>query len=160
MSGFRDSRLAALKAEIAALEAGGRADSESLPFGAGTIDACLPGGGLPLGQWHELLGAGIELDLGPDMVGLQGDVQRLDHLERRPTINLGAGDSFNFTGGRLVAGVFNGTLNENGGTLAPGDAAIAPTTINGSFNLAAAGTLAIQLSTAAEDQVIVNGVVV
>lgn len=64
MSGFRDSRLAALKAKIAALEAGGRADSESLPFGAGTIDACLPGGGLPLGQWHELLGAGMETELG------------------------------------------------------------------------------------------------
>lgn len=64
MSGVRDSRLAALKAKIAALEAGGRADSESLPFGAAAIDACLPGGGLPLGQWHELLGVGMETEIG------------------------------------------------------------------------------------------------
>lgn len=62
MSGFREAQLTALKAKIAALEAGGRADSESLPFGDPRIDDCLPGGGLPLGQWHEIGGEGLELE--------------------------------------------------------------------------------------------------
>lgn len=64
MSGFRDGRLAALKARIAAIEAGGRADSESLPLGAPLLDRCLPGGGLPLRQWHEFCGAGMETETG------------------------------------------------------------------------------------------------
>lgn len=64
MSGFRDGRLAALKAKISAIEAGGRADSESLPFGTPALDRCLPGGGLPLGQWHEFMGEGMEAETG------------------------------------------------------------------------------------------------
>jgi protein ImuA len=64
MSGFRDGRLAALKAKISAIEAGGRAESASLPFGAVALDRCLPGGGLPLGQWHEFLGEGMETETG------------------------------------------------------------------------------------------------
>lgn len=60
----RDGRLAALKAKIAAIEAGGRANCESLPFGARDLDDCLPGKGLPLGQWHEFVGAGMETELG------------------------------------------------------------------------------------------------
>jgi protein ImuA len=60
MSDFRAGRLAAVRAKIAALEAGGRGDSESLPFGDPRIDACLPGGGLPLGAWHELVGEGLD----------------------------------------------------------------------------------------------------
>jgi protein ImuA len=62
MSGSRSGELAALKAKIAALEAGGRSDSESLPFGAPPIDGCLPGGGLPLGRWHELVAGGMEAE--------------------------------------------------------------------------------------------------
>ena len=64
MSGFRDGRLAALKARIAAIEIGGRSGFGSLPFGAPDIDACLPGGGLPLGQWHEFAGVGMEVETG------------------------------------------------------------------------------------------------
>ena len=64
MSGFRDGRLAALKARIAAIEIGGRSGFGSLPFGAPGIDACLPGGGLPLGQWHEFAGVGMEVETG------------------------------------------------------------------------------------------------
>ncbi|HEY8573796.1 protein imuA [Phenylobacterium sp.] len=62
MSDFRARGLAALKAKIAALEAGGRADSDSVPFGNDRIDACLPGGGLPLGRWHELTADGMEVE--------------------------------------------------------------------------------------------------
>jgi protein ImuA len=54
--------LAALKAKIAAIEAGGRADSAVLPFGASAVDACLPGGGLPLGHWHEIAAEGLEVE--------------------------------------------------------------------------------------------------
>ena len=57
MSDFR-----ALRAKIAAIEAGARPDSESLPFGDARIDGCLPGGGLPLGRWHEIGGAGLEVE--------------------------------------------------------------------------------------------------
>jgi len=64
MSDFRGKALAALRAEIAALETGGRADSDSLPFGAPEVDGLLPGGGLPLGRWHEITGAGLETETG------------------------------------------------------------------------------------------------
>jgi protein ImuA len=62
MSDFRAGRLAAMRARIAALEAGGRADSGSLPFGDPAVDGCLPGGGLPLGRWHEIGGEGMEAE--------------------------------------------------------------------------------------------------
>ena len=62
MSDFRSAGLAALKAKIAAIEAGGRPDSAVLPFGEAALDGCLPGGGLPLGAWHEVGGAGLEIE--------------------------------------------------------------------------------------------------
>jgi len=62
MSDFRAGRLAAVRAKIAALEAGGRAHRGSLPFGDAQVDTCLPGGGLPLGCWHELTGEGMEVE--------------------------------------------------------------------------------------------------
>ncbi|MFL5296040.1 MAG: ImuA family protein [Phenylobacterium sp.] len=62
MSDFRAGGLAALRAKIAAIEAGGRADSASLPFGDARIDGRLPGGGLPLGHWHEVGGGGMEVE--------------------------------------------------------------------------------------------------
>jgi len=62
MSDFRGGALAALRAEIAALEAGGRADCAFLPFGDPAVDALLPGGGLPLGRWHEVTGGGLEAE--------------------------------------------------------------------------------------------------
>jgi protein ImuA len=57
MSDFR-----ALRAKIAAIETSGRGDAESLPFGDLAVDGCLPGGGLPLGRWHEIGGAGLEIE--------------------------------------------------------------------------------------------------
>lgn len=62
MSDFRLAGLSALRAKIAALEAGGRADSASLPFGDPRIDGLFLGGGLPLGQWHEVGGEGMEVE--------------------------------------------------------------------------------------------------
>lgn len=62
MSDVRSRGFAALKAKIAALERGGREDSESLAFGDDRIDQHLPGGGLPLGRWHELVGEGMEVE--------------------------------------------------------------------------------------------------
>lgn len=64
MSDFRGKALAALRAEIAALEAGGRAESGVLPFGDPAVDGLLPGGGLPLGRWHEIVGGGLETETG------------------------------------------------------------------------------------------------
>lgn len=53
----------ALRAKIAALEAGGRGDSESLSLGDPRVDGCFPhGAGLPLGRWHEITGAGLEME--------------------------------------------------------------------------------------------------
>ncbi len=60
----RERGLAAIRAQIAALEAGGRADFGVSPFGNAAIDACLPGGGLPLGRWHEIVGEGLEVETG------------------------------------------------------------------------------------------------
>ena len=60
MSDFRARRLDAVRAKIAVLERDGRAESESLSFGDPAVDACLPGGGLPLGRWHELSGEGLD----------------------------------------------------------------------------------------------------
>src|SRR5258707_1770739 len=62
ISVFRRGRLPAMRAKIAAIEAGGRPDSESLPFGDVRIDGRLPGGGLPLSRWHEIGGAGMEVE--------------------------------------------------------------------------------------------------
>ncbi|THD77396.1 MAG: protein imuA [Phenylobacterium sp.] len=64
MSDFRGKGLAALRAEIAALETGGRAESGFLPFGDLAVDGRLPGGGLPLGRWHEVVGEGLEGETG------------------------------------------------------------------------------------------------
>jgi protein ImuA len=62
MSDFRGMRLAAMRAKIAAIESGGRADAGVLPFGAAEVDERLPGGGLPLGRWHEVTGPGLEAE--------------------------------------------------------------------------------------------------
>jgi len=54
--------LQAVRARIAALEAGNAPDRGVLPFGDGRIDGALPGGGLPLGRWHESVGEGLEIE--------------------------------------------------------------------------------------------------
>ncbi|HEX7945617.1 MAG TPA: hypothetical protein VF495_13175 [Phenylobacterium sp.] len=64
MSDFRGSsqRLAALRAKVAAIETGGRADVGVLAFGEAALDERLPGGGLPLGRWHEIVSPGLETE--------------------------------------------------------------------------------------------------
>ena len=58
----REARLSVVRARVAALEAGGAAHHAVLPFGDARIDAGLPGGGLPLGRWHEAAGEGLEVE--------------------------------------------------------------------------------------------------
>lgn len=57
MSDFR-----AIRAKIAAMESAGRGDAGVLSLGDAALDGRLPGGGLPLGRWHELVGAGLETE--------------------------------------------------------------------------------------------------
>ena len=57
--------LAALRAEIAALERGGRTLPEAvLTFGDPRLDGRLPGGGLASSAWHEFAGEGQEAETG------------------------------------------------------------------------------------------------
>jgi protein ImuA len=59
----RAERLAALRAEVRAIEsaAGAAAAAECLPFGVEAIDSRLAGGGLAAGALHEAAGAGLGL---------------------------------------------------------------------------------------------------
>ncbi|HRD89061.1 MAG TPA: hypothetical protein PK752_12520, partial [Accumulibacter sp.] len=79
------------------------------------------------------------------------------------TIDLDTGGNFAFTGGALDVATFNGTLDESGGTLAPGGTGAGRTTINGDWLLSASGTLQITLAGASAatgyDQIIVNGAI-
>ena len=52
-------RLAAVRAQVAALEAGGRTPFGRLAFGEPAVDGPLSGG-LALGRWHEIGAAGLE----------------------------------------------------------------------------------------------------
>jgi protein ImuA len=54
----------AVRAKVAALEAGSGPARGVAPFGDARIDAGFPGGGLPLGCWHELAGEGLEVETG------------------------------------------------------------------------------------------------
>jgi protein ImuA len=56
-------RLEAVRAQVAALEAGGRGRFGRLGFGAPEVDAALAGG-LALGHWHEIGAAGMEVETG------------------------------------------------------------------------------------------------
>ena len=69
MPASRLARLAAVRGQVAALEAGTRTPSTVLPFGDPRVDDCLPGGGLPLGRWHELTGDGMEIETGAVTAG-------------------------------------------------------------------------------------------
>lgn len=83
MAGSREARLAALRGRIAAIEAGTRTPTPVLPFGDPAIDGCFPGGGLPLGGWHEVTGAGLEAETSAAPAAFVG-------LLLRPLVKTGA----------------------------------------------------------------------
>jgi len=58
----RQARLDEALAKIAAIEAGAAPARAVLAFGDPRIDEVLPGGGLPLGRWHEVVGEGLEIE--------------------------------------------------------------------------------------------------
>jgi protein ImuA len=66
---LRQVKLQAVRAKIAAIEAGRSGVQAVLPFGDERIDSALPGGGLPLGRWHEAVGEGLEAETGAAMAG-------------------------------------------------------------------------------------------
>lgn len=72
MSDFRGQRLAAIRAKVAALEGSSRRDGGVLPFGDDALDGCLPGGGLALGRWHEIVGTGLEVETSAAPSGFAG----------------------------------------------------------------------------------------
>ncbi|MGI9170714.1 MAG: ImuA family protein [Caulobacteraceae bacterium] len=59
----RQARLGEARVRIAAIEARAAPAWKVLPFGDPDIDATLPGGGLPLGRWHEAVGEGLEMEM-------------------------------------------------------------------------------------------------
>lgn len=62
LSPSRNERLAALRAEVRAIESAGAAGiRECLPFGVEAMDSRLAGGGLSIGALHEIIGARPEL---------------------------------------------------------------------------------------------------
>ena len=62
MSDVHARRLAAVRERIANFEGSRWRSSAVLPFGTPKIDENLPGGGLPLGHWHEIGGDGLEVE--------------------------------------------------------------------------------------------------
>jgi protein ImuA len=65
--------LDALRARVAAIETSSR-PGRVLPLGDPRLDLNLPGGGLPLGRWHELVGEGLEAE---DPAAVTGFAARL-----------------------------------------------------------------------------------
>jgi len=58
----RQARLQAARAELAVVSGASATTRAVLAFGDRRIDRALPGGGLPLGCWHELGGEGLETE--------------------------------------------------------------------------------------------------
>lgn len=56
----RQARLEAVRRQLIVLQ--GAAGRPVAPFGDARVDACLPGGGLPLGCWHEAGGEGMDIE--------------------------------------------------------------------------------------------------
>ena len=58
----RQARLREARGKIAAIEGRAALGYGVLAFGDPDIDGSLPGGGLPLGRWHEVVGEGLEVE--------------------------------------------------------------------------------------------------
>jgi protein ImuA len=57
-----EARLEILRAKLALIEGARAPSARVLSFGDQRLDGVLPGGGLPLGRWHEAAGEGLELE--------------------------------------------------------------------------------------------------
>jgi protein ImuA len=57
---LRQARLEAVRRQLVVLQ--GATGRPVASFGDARVDACLPGGGLPLGCWHEMAGEGVEIE--------------------------------------------------------------------------------------------------
>jgi protein ImuA len=64
-----EGRLVRLRAQLALIETGPAPTRAVLPFGDERIDSLLPGGGLPLGRWHEAAGEGLEIEIAAATAG-------------------------------------------------------------------------------------------
>jgi len=59
----RAASFEAMRANVAAMEAGGAFAGGVSPFGDPRLDGMFPAGGLPLGCWHEVAGEGLEIEM-------------------------------------------------------------------------------------------------
>jgi len=120
----------------------GRLDIHAATFNVGTS-----AGGAATGTFQS--GAQTTIDATQINIGTgtnaKGTFALAAGTVKAQTITLGSGGSFKFTGGRLSFGTFNGTLNQEGGVLAPGSSP-GISTINGDYKLASPGTLEIELN--------------
>jgi protein ImuA len=64
MEADRAFQLQVLRDRMARIEGRDGRARGVLPFGDPRVDDCLPGGGLPLGRWHELVGEGMDVETG------------------------------------------------------------------------------------------------
>jgi T5SS/PEP-CTERM-associated repeat protein len=91
-------------------------------------------------------GARLTTGTGPIAVNATGEInlESGGTLDANGPITLNDGD-FNFLGGTLHVGAFNGNLVNQGGTLAPGDSP-GHTAVSGNYTQRAGGTLEIEIS--------------
>ena len=64
MTPDRALQLQVLRDRVARIEGREGRGHGVLPFGDPRVDGCFPGGGLPLGRWHELTGEGMDAETG------------------------------------------------------------------------------------------------
>ncbi len=157
-TGVLDARLGTVNFHLSELNVG------RTMWGMGTAN-----GTLTTGSGSMITATTVNIGEGTNATG---NVNMNGGLFAAGIVNMGAGGTFNFTDGRLGIGTFNtysgsGSLNQQGGTLAPGfspfDTSLAGiATINGDYCLTS-GTLEIELfglgAGTEYDQVFVNGLV-
>jgi protein ImuA len=87
MADQEKEHLTALRERIRALERGGAGAADILPFGIPGVDGALPGGGLPLGALHEVMGAGLDEEDGAVAATFAaGILGRLSHRREAPIL--------------------------------------------------------------------------
>lgn len=124
-----------------AISSGGHwSTNGSLSIGGG-----FPGTGETSGKGKvRILSGGAATVTGPTTVHANGSLNLENGSFVTPTIDV-QGGQFNWTGGYLQVGLFQGNLTNQGGTLAPGGAAFGSTTVNGTYSQFSAGSLEFDL---------------